>query len=753
LRLCVLAVAIGVFSLVAVASARQPHPSKRRPQELKTVRYSGYAVHVPRSWSVYDLGRQRSVCVRFNRHAVYLGTPTTDQRCPAHIAGRTEAILLEPLRASVVGSGGAVGHAVRAVSAQGAQRGQGSAGQLTVPNRRVLAIATWGDHAALIRRALGLHSIAQLRPIAGPSGKSHAARARPAAVARAVYTGLGFDACATPSSSAMAAWGASQYRAVGVYVGGTNMACAQPNLTSTWVATETNAGWHLIPLYVGLQAPSNSCGCQGIAPSNALGEGTAAATDAVRQAAAVGIGPGSPIYFDMENYSRTATNSSAVLTFLSGWTTGLHSQGYASGVYSNPGSGIADLVSRLGSGYPEPDDIWFANWNGQQTTSDPSIPSGDFANHQRLHQYQGGHNETHGGVTISIDGDYLDGATAGFGTVSVASAPPANYSGPSVKGAVKVTSTLSASAGGWSGGGISFSYQWQRCAPGCGNIGGATGPTYKLAQADLGAMVRVLVTATNSKGVAQATTGAVGPVAPIGYWLYTARGGVYASAGASWLGSLPSRRVRTTSIVGMASTVDGRGYWLASSSGRTYAFGDAPKLRSSAHGHRVVGIVGDPRGGYWLFTASGNVYRSSGAGWFGSAAARHAQTPIVGMASSADGRGYWMVSSSGRVYAFGDASKVRGTPPRRSVAGIVASPRNGYWLFSTSGNVFRGVGAGWFGSVAAHRIRKPSIVAMAPTADGRGYWLVSSSGRVYPFGDAARLAIHGSAIRGIVAQR
>jgi hypothetical protein len=29
-----------------------------------------------------------------------------------------------------------------------------------------------------------------------------------------------------------------------------------------------------------------------------------------------------------------------------------------------------------------------------------------------VHQYAGGHNETHGGVTINIDGDYLNGATA-----------------------------------------------------------------------------------------------------------------------------------------------------------------------------------------------------------------------------------------------------------------------------------------------------------------------------------------------------
>jgi hypothetical protein len=744
-RLCVLTAAVGLLSVAGAASARLGQPTK-------TVRYSGYVVHVPRSWPVYDLSRQHSVCVRFNRHAVYLGTPTTDQRCPAHVAGRTEAILLEPLSASVAGSGGAVGHALRAVSAPGAQQGQGSAGQLTIRSRGVLAIATWGNDAAVIARALGLRSISQLRPIAGPSGGTHAALARPAAVARAIFTGLGFDACATPSSSAMAAWGSSPYRAVGVYIGGVNMACAQPNLTSTWVAVETNAGWHLIPIYVGLQAPSNSCGCQGIALSSAQAEGTAAASDAVTHAAAVGIGPGSPIYFDMENYSRTSTNSSAVLMFLAAWTTQLHAEGYASGVYSNPGSGIADLISEVGTGYSEPDDIWFANWNGQQTTSDPSIPSGDFANHQRLHQYSGGHNETHGGVTINIDGDYLDGATAGLGNVSVASAPPVNFSPPSIAGALKVTSTVSASAGGWSGGGISFSYQWQRCAPGCGNIGGATGRSYTLAPADLGARVRVIVTATNSKGTAQTTTGAVGPVAPIGYWLYSARGSVFASAGTTWFGSLPWRRVRTTSVVGMASAADGRGYWLASSSGRVYSFGDAAKLRVSAHGHRVAGIVADPRGGYWLFTAAGNVYRSAGAGWFGSAAARHAQTPIVGMAATADGRGYWMVSSSGRAYAFGDATKVRGVTPSRSVAGIVAAPRGGYWLFSTSGNVYRSAGAGWFGSVAAQRVRKPAIVGMASTADGRGYWLVSTGGRVYSFGDAARLAIRGSGIHGITAQ-
>jgi hypothetical protein len=190
---------------------------------------------------------------------------------------------------------------------------------------------------------------------------------------------------------------------------------------------------------------------------------------------------------------------------------------------------------------------------------------------------------------------------------------------------------------------------------------------------------------------------------------------------------------------------------MVTSSGHVYAFGDAPNLSVSAHGQRIAGIVSDPAGGYWLFTASGNVYRSSGAGWFGSAAAGHAQTPIVGMASTADGRGYWMVSSSGKVYAFGHATKVR-TSLNRPVSGIVAAARGGFWLFSASGNVYRNGGAGWFGSAAGLRIRHLSIVGMASTADGRGYWMVSPSGRVYSFGDASRLSVRGGTVRGIAAQ-
>lgn len=228
------------------------------------------------------------------------------------------------------------------------------------------------------------------------------------------YRGLGFDACAAPSRRAMAAWGSSPYRAIGVYIGGLNRACAQPNLTSTWVGEQVAAGWHLIPIYVGRQAPTSSCAsCAKLSAGQAGAQGSAAARDAVVEAQSVGMAAGSPIYFDMEAYGRTTSASAATLTFLSAWTTELHALGYVSGVYSSSSSGIADMARAIGSGYALPDDVWTANWNGVQNTNDPFLPATAWANHQRIHQYRGGHNETYGLVTINVDDDYVDGATVG----------------------------------------------------------------------------------------------------------------------------------------------------------------------------------------------------------------------------------------------------------------------------------------------------------------------------------------------------
>ncbi|HTX29969.1 MAG TPA: DUF1906 domain-containing protein [Solirubrobacteraceae bacterium] len=401
----------------------------------KTVTFRGYAISVPRSWPVYDLSRDPSICVRFNRHAVYLGQPSRAESCPAVATGRSEAILLEPVGATAAGV---------PLSVSG-----GRATSFVAGNVRV--VATWSADRGLIAHALHRRSLPAPVPTRlHPAREARAIqpRARAAAV---VYTGSGFDACSAPSPQAMAAWGSSPYRALGIYIGGVNSACAQPNLTSTWVAGESAAGWHMIPTYVGLQAPSNSCGCSAISASQASAEGTAAAQDAVNDAQALALPPGSPIYDDMENYSRTSSNTSAVMAFLASWTSQLHAEGYLSGVYGNSDSVMADLVARYGTSYPEPDDIWTANWNDQATTTDSDVPSTDWANHQRLHQYRGAHNETYGGVTINIDSDYLDGATATGGAGAQAVPPPALSVSPAGTG----VTTLNTS---WSGSGL---VSWQ----------------------------------------------------------------------------------------------------------------------------------------------------------------------------------------------------------------------------------------------------------------------------------------------------
>jgi len=255
----------------------------------------------------------------------------------------------------------------------------------------------------------------------GAHADAEASRVPPARISTAAYTGLGFDACSAPSKRSMSAWSGSPYRAIGVYIGGLNRGCSQPNLTASWVAEQTAAGWTLIPTYVGLQAPTSSCSsCAKLSSSTstATTQGTEAADDAVAQARIAGIGEGSPIYFDMESYSRTSSATNATLSFLAGWTARLHALGYRSGAYSSGASGIADLAAEYGGAYLEPDEIWFANWNGRASAaSDPYVPAAAWVGH-RIHQYNGGHDETYGGVTINIDNNYVEGATAGGGTSS-----------------------------------------------------------------------------------------------------------------------------------------------------------------------------------------------------------------------------------------------------------------------------------------------------------------------------------------------
>lgn len=85
---------------------------------------------------------------------------------------------------------------------------------------------------------------------------------------------------------------------------------------------------------------------------------------------------------------------------------------------------------------------------------------------------------------------------------------------PAVSGDTRAGATLSASTGTWSGTPATFSFQWQRCdGSGCTAIAAAgDADTYTLTADEVGAEIRVHVTATNAGGSAEAASAAVGPV-------------------------------------------------------------------------------------------------------------------------------------------------------------------------------------------------------------------------------------------------
>jgi len=250
------------------------------------------------------------------------------------------------------------------------------------------------------------------------------------------YTGQGFDTCSAPSIATMQAWNASPYRAIGVYIGGPNRACAQPNLTASWVSTLAQMSWRMLPIYLGLQAPcTDAVGKTKITPSQATAQGTASAADAAAAARALGMLSGSPLYADMENYLATDTACrTAVLQYLSAWTKEVHRQGFLSGVYANLSSGALHLSQFYNStSYARPDVLWMARWDGSSSLSGwAGISNSQWSVHQRMKQYRGDHNETYGGVTLSIDNDQVDApvATTTYGYTVTSTTPLSARKGP-----------------------------------------------------------------------------------------------------------------------------------------------------------------------------------------------------------------------------------------------------------------------------------------------------------------------------------
>jgi Domain of unknown function (DUF1906)/Putative peptidoglycan binding domain len=284
------------------------------------------------------------------------------------------------------------------------------------------------------------------------------------------FTGLGFDQCDAPRQSAMSAWlKHSPFRAAGIYISGNSRACkTQSNLTPTWVRNQLTAGWRLMPITLGPQA---SCSTRfprygrnidpTINPSStnryaaARAQGRAEAKKAVSTAQRLGIVRGSTIFYDLEAFDirRSTACTSSAKWFVHAWTNQLHALRYASGYYSSAASGIRmldDARVSANNPYTLPDQIWIADWNGRANTSSSYIRSDGWQPYSRMKQYQGGHNETWGGVRINIDRNYLKlrtpklpGASTPAPTPAPAPAPAPKYTGTNTTDARCTPTTIS----------------------------------------------------------------------------------------------------------------------------------------------------------------------------------------------------------------------------------------------------------------------------------------------------------------------
>jgi len=284
--------------------------------------------------------------------------------------------------------------------------------------RRSRRPVRWLATAALLALVAGLVG----------TGAETAASGRTAAAGNVVtpgnFTGYGFDQCTAPSQNAMDAWlTGSPFWAVGIYISGDSRGCtSQPNLTPTWVSTQLANGWRLLPITLGPQAwcttrtrylhqvRINPSPTSSYAAARAQGRAEAVKTRGVAQG--LGIAPGSTLWYDLEAFDTSKTDCrESALSFLSAWTNKLHSLGYRSGAYSSAASGIRMLDSARATRpgrYAMPDQLWIADWNGRADVNTSYIPATGWMPHRRVHQYRGGHNEKHGGVTINIDSDWVD---------------------------------------------------------------------------------------------------------------------------------------------------------------------------------------------------------------------------------------------------------------------------------------------------------------------------------------------------------
>ena len=255
----------------------------------------------------------------------------------------------------------------------------------------------------------------------------------------------GFDKCVHPNLAEMQTWWTySEYRYIGIYIGGASRYCDQPDLDGAWLSTANAQGWAFIPIWVGPQAPrwanpgdpigerrvcaDRDFGSQiDLDPETARLQGIQEAGDAVEAAYQLGLvgenRMGTILYFDLERYRPEEPEcEAAVNAFIEGWVDELHNLGNQAGIY-----GHHINVDAWYGLTPRPDAVWFAYYPRQQCPDPlkgaycydanievygiPTLPD-DHWEQERLRQYNNSHRESYGDLEFVIDSDAADGIVA-----------------------------------------------------------------------------------------------------------------------------------------------------------------------------------------------------------------------------------------------------------------------------------------------------------------------------------------------------
>lgn len=398
--------------------------------DARTIDYAGLRLTVPADWRVVDLDLDPDACVRLDLPTLYLGHAGTQSQCTGRaVISRADTLHLEPLdgapqRADIPTI------AVESGTALPENLPQSDSNELRYALLRpgVMATVSYGAAPDAVRRVLSRARAVTPGAPAGPRPPAEPALAADGTGPRNAqepFTGEGFDACTAPTRKSMDTWRAdSPFRAVGIYIGGRARACAQPQLTADWVRRQADAGWHLMPIWVGPQPWNSSSTGLSTDPSEANEQGRSAADGAVAAAASLGLPPGTVLYNDLENYTDRETWDAPVVAYLTAWTVRLHELGYRSAAYVSASSG-AKALSAHHHQAPEamPDVLWVARWNGAASVGDADmgLPAGtpQWAGRRRAHQFRGDHDATYGGVKINIDRNWVDIDPSAIGTGDV----------------------------------------------------------------------------------------------------------------------------------------------------------------------------------------------------------------------------------------------------------------------------------------------------------------------------------------------